>query len=301
MPTTYLGETCALAAAFTWATALVLFKRSGEHVPPLTLNLFKNYVAIFLLSATLLPMWLLQSPDPSDGPLSWGDHLLLLISGALGITLADTMLLYALNLVGVGLVTVAECTYSPLVFLFAFLMHAEPITRTDLIGGGLVLSGVFLSSTHKPPANRTRGQILLGSGLAVAAIALVSFAILLAKPVLVHTSLLSATLVRLLGGTVLLTLFLLASPNRRQHFAVFKPSRTWWTTVPAAVTGTYLSMVFWIGGFKWAKASVAAILNQSSTIIALILASVILKESFTRRKVVAAVLAITGVVVVARG
>ncbi|MCH7994212.1 MAG: EamA family transporter, partial [Planctomycetes bacterium] len=56
MDTDLKGEICALAAAITWATALVLFKRSGERVPPLPLNLFKNVTALILLVVTLAVM-----------------------------------------------------------------------------------------------------------------------------------------------------------------------------------------------------------------------------------------------------
>ena len=37
-----LGQACALAAALLWAVALVLFKRSGEKIQPLALNLFRQ-------------------------------------------------------------------------------------------------------------------------------------------------------------------------------------------------------------------------------------------------------------------
>ena len=53
-----------------------------------------------------------------------------------------------------------------------------------------------------------------------------------------------------------------------------------------------------MGGFKYTHASVAAILNQTSVIFALILATLILKEEFTWRKVVAATLALSGVVMI---
>ncbi len=36
------GEVWALLAALIWSVAVILFKRTGEEVPPLALNLFKN-------------------------------------------------------------------------------------------------------------------------------------------------------------------------------------------------------------------------------------------------------------------
>jgi drug/metabolite transporter (DMT)-like permease len=57
-------------------------------------------------------------------------------------------------------------------------------------------------------------------------------------------------------------------------------------------------MVCWIGGLKYTKVGVATILNQSSTIYVLILAAIFLKEPFTRRKLVASLVALAGIVLV---
>lgn len=61
--------------------------------------------------------------------------------------------------------------------------------------------------------------------------------------------------------------------------------------------GTYLAYMFWLAGFKYAEASINAILNQTTVIFAIILATVIVKERMTRRKVVSVALAVVGVLV----
>ncbi len=62
--------------------------------------------------------------------------------------------------------------------------------------------------------------------------------------------------------------------------------------------GSYLALIFWIAGMKYSQVGVAAILNQSSTIYILILAALVLGEPFTRRKLVASVLAVAGILLV---
>ena len=57
-------------------------------------------------------------------------------------------------------------------------------------------------------------------------------------------------------------------------------------------------MILWIAGFKYTYASIAAVLNQTSVIFAIILATVFLKESFSGRKYAAVVLAVMGVLLV---
>ena len=290
-----LGETLALSAAITWAIALVLFKRCGDSIPPVALNLFKSTIGIALLAVTLLAM--------GEGlsvlaPFQREDIYILIISGVLGIALADTIFLYALNLVGVGIISIVDCAYSPFAILFAFLMFSEKLTLYHYLGGGLILAGVFLSSRHPPPAGRTRREITLGVLLSLVAMAMVTGGIVYAKPVLEVAGfpLLWATMIRLLFGTVALALLALASPRRRIHWAAFRPANVWWLSVPASILGAYLSMVCWVGGFKYASASVAAILNQTSVVFALLLATWVLKEALTRRKLLAIVVALSGLV-----
>jgi drug/metabolite transporter (DMT)-like permease len=62
----------------------------------------------------------------------------------------------------------------------------------------------------------------------------------------------------------------------------------------ALIFGSYLSLMLWMGGMKYAKVSVAAVLNQLNTIFIVIIAAVVLKERLTVWKVAAFVLALVG-------
>ncbi len=293
--TSYLGEVYALGAAVTWAFALVLFKRSGESIRPLALNLFKNTVAIVLL---LLTLSALPAGDRSLGHLPTGDLVLLAVSGMLGIALADSLVFFGLRRIGVGLVTIADCTYTPSVVLCAVLLHGESLTPSDAGGAVLVLSGVFLASGHKPPVGATHRDLTIGMSSVVLAIVLMAFGIVMVKPILEESAIVPATLVRLVAGNALLAAMMLTSRRNREGFGVFRPSRAWVYCIPASFLGSYLSMMFWIGGFKYASSATAATLNQTSTIFALLFAWLLLKEPMTSRKLTAAALAIAGVLVV---
>jgi drug/metabolite transporter (DMT)-like permease len=302
-----IGQTCALLAAFTWASALVMFKRSGELVEPLSLNLFKNVVALICFGATLVAVPLVSRvlpgieqvsviPDLTDGDVQF-DAVILAVSGILGIAMADTIFFYGLNLIGVGLITIVDCSYAPFMVLFSAVLLFEELTLFEYLGIALIVSAVLLVAGAKPPENRTRGQLVLGVLCGLAAIALMAFGIVMAKPVLEQYSVIWATLVRLLAGTLVLALFVSVGPGRVKSWSVFKPDRVWRVMIPASIAGTYLALVFWVAGFKYTKASVAAILNQTSVIFAMILAAVYLKEPMTPRKIAAVVLALAGVVV----
>ena len=110
-----------------------------------------------------------------------------------------------------------------------------------------------------------------------------------------------AATIRLGAGTVALLLLGAASRNRKAVAGVFRPSPTWRFTVPASVLGSFLSYILWIAGFKYAAAAHVAILNQTSVIFAIIPATLVLNEPFTRRKGLAVSLAIAGILVVTFG
>ncbi len=108
-----LGSIFALGSAFFWACAVILFKKSGETFSPISLNIYKSVVGLFLVSVTML---LLGIPFFPDQPLN--NWVLLSLSGFLGITLADLFFFIALNRLGAGMAAVVECLYLPCVLFF---------------------------------------------------------------------------------------------------------------------------------------------------------------------------------------
>jgi drug/metabolite transporter (DMT)-like permease len=166
---------------------------------------------------------------------------------------------------------------------------------------GLVISGMLAAAGHTPPAGASRRQIVLGAVWGVLAMLTLALGIVIAKPVLEHTPVIWATTVRQLGCLGALLPIALVSRNRRDHLAVIRPNRDWRFMLPGAVLGSYLSLIFWIAGIKYAPVGVAAILNQSSTIYVLLLAAVFLREPFTRRKAAASLVALAGILLVTIG
>ena len=69
-------------------------------------------------------------------------------------------------------------------------------------------------------------------------------------------------------------------------------------SIPATILGSYLALIAWIAGMKYTLTGIAAIFNQSSTIFILLFATLFLREPVTRRKVLAAALAVAGILIV---
>jgi drug/metabolite transporter (DMT)-like permease len=288
-----VGELLALLTALIWAAAVILLKRSGESVPPFALNLFRVTVS----SALLLPTATLAG-QANVASASLADIARLVTSGVIGIAISDTLFHASLNRVGAGISAIIDCLYSPLTVLLAFLTLNERLSALQLAGMVLVLGGVFAAARHDPPHGVAPRQVAVGVAFGVLAMLALAIGIVIAKPALDRSPLLWAATVRQVGCLAVMLPAALASPYRRQALAALRPSRVWLHALPAAVLGSYLAMVCWIGGLKYTKVGVAAILNQSSTIYILILAAIFLKEPFTRRKLVASIVALAGILLV---
>ncbi len=288
-----LGEFFALGAAVTWAMAVILFKLSGERMPPLALNLFKTTLSLVLLVLTL---FVLGEPLLPDRPVA--EYVVLLLSGIIGITLSDTLFFYGLNRLGAGLNSIVECLYSPSIILLSFLFLPDAtLTLVDAAGLALILAALFLIASPRSEGAERKDMIV---GIACGAAAMVSLAVgvMMFIPIVAHVSVFWASAVRTFGAVLTLAALPLLRRDARHLFDCFRPSAVWMWSIPGSILGTYVALLFWTLGFKHASSSRAAILNQSNTIFVLILATIFLRESLTRRKLIAISLGIGGVVVV---
>ncbi len=291
-----MGELYALLTAVMWAAAVIFLKRSGETMPPFALNLFR-----IGLSSVALVITVVAAGQDLLYPAPLADYLTLFASGVIAIAVSDTFFLMALNRIGAGIMAIVDCLYAPSVVFFAFFMLGERLGPWQYAGMGLVILGVVIASRHEPPSGATAKQILAGVFWGICSMATVAFGIVLAKPVLARSPILWATTMRQIGALIVMLPTALAMRNRREVFSLFVPRRGWRYSIPGTLLGSYLALIFWIGGMKYSLAGIAAILNQTSSVYILIFASIFLKEPFTARKVAASVLAIAGIVMVTLG
>jgi drug/metabolite transporter (DMT)-like permease len=270
-----------------------MFKRSVDFVTPFALNLFKNSVAFFLLTITALAFRQVHAVvvPPKD-------LFLILMSGAIGIGVSDTVLFMALGRLGASRTALIDCLYSPFVILFSFFMLNEGLTLSAAIGGVLILSSVVLSSQRSFGEAITRKQFWTGCAFGVLAMATVAFAIILGQPLLHAYPLTWLSAVRMAGGLAALMVSLPFHPDRNSVYKVFAPQRAWRWMIVGTFLGSYLSVVSWVAGFKYSQAGVAALLNQTTTVFIVLFASLFLKEPMNRHKLLAVALAFAGVVII---
>ena len=300
------GELFSLASAATWAVGVILYRQLGTSLAPLPLNFLKNLVVLGLLLPTLP---LMHGLTPPDMPLA--DVLLSLASGVLGIAIADTLYFAALNRLGAARMGVIGNAYSPFVILLSFVFLGERLNAWQVGGFALVSAGVWLV-TRSPgtvvegppetplplPAGEPRARpapsALRGALVGLLAVALMAAAVVMVKRVLEQQPLGWVTWWRLVGA--LLGMLLLAALRGELRALLPRGALSRWRRlVLAAFVGQYLAMLLWLAGYKFTQASVAAILNETSSAFIVLLAWLWLREPLHRRAVAGVGLTLAGV------
>ena len=287
-----MGSAFALACAFFWAFAVILFKKAGESFSPIALNIYKSVVAMALIGITMLVLGIPFFPDTA--PRVWW---LLILSGFFGVTLADIFYFSCLNSLGAGMVAVVECLYLPAVLVFSYILLGERMGGIGIIGSALVLCAIILGAVplkDVTSGNFGKGQNLWGICAGILAMVFVALGIVIAKEVLDQADVFWATFVRVAAGLVGLVPIVIFHPERVRFVRELKFSKAWLNAFPATVSGNYIALVLWVAGMKYTSASRAAVLNQMSTIFIFILATVWLKERMTVQRLAAILLAVAG-------
>lgn len=289
MPVAHLGEICALLAPLAWSTALILYKRTDA--PAASMNLFKNALAVGLLSLTLLAI---GGGFPDDRSAS--DWVRLVVSALLGLALADTLLFEGLRRAGASRIAIVDTIYAPVVVVLSWLLLAETVTPAFLFGAAAIVAGLALATIRRGALRTETPEQWIGMAYGLGAIVCTALAVVLVKPVLERSELVEVTWTRLVIGVVGQAIWLRWRGGLGEALVAFRPAPLWRTLVPAAFIGTYLSLLLWLGGFKWADASVAAALNQMATVYILVQARVLLGEVLRPAQVVGALTAAGGAV-----
>ena len=292
----YLGQMLALLSSIIWAFAVILFRKSGETVHPIALNLFKNLLAIILILPT---MAIFHQSLILAVPLN--KYLIFLLSGILGMAIADTLFFMSLNKIGASLIAIVACTYSPFIITLSVIFLKESLAILQIFGAVLIVLAVLLTMRIKHIDHITRRTILLGILWGTLSNAATAVGIILIKPLLSTTPLLWATEIRLIGGFLSLLIVTLFLPMRRQIFMSLSTMKGLGYSIGGTIVGTYLAVIIWLAGMKYTSASIASALNQTSSVFVFLFAALILKEKVTLHRTLTITLAIAGVLLVFLG
>lgn len=299
---TIRGELAALSAALIWALSSTVYASIGRQISPLPLNLLKGLAAI---GFTLLTLAGRQSPE-----LNWSSVGLLVLSGAVGIGFGDTAFFESLNCLGARRGLLLEAVAPPLAALIAWLTLGERLPVLAYLGILLTVSGVAwvvvertppqvtpaaIASSNPREAHTKDALLLRGIGFgSLAALAQASGAVL-SRAALADTPVppLWSSLIRLLGGCAVLTLWLGARPQPGRFKALRSP-RLIGLIIATAFASTFLAIWLQQTALKYTAAGVAQAIGATSPLFVIPIA-LLLGDRVSPRAIVGAVIALVGV------
>jgi drug/metabolite transporter (DMT)-like permease len=295
-----IGEALSLGCAVAWAIGVIIYKRLGEQLPPLKLCLLKNLIVLGFIVATITVLVSPVAPLLGLAQLAYPDLsiqaiALTAVSGIIGIAVADTLYLRALNLLGASRMGIVGNLYSPFVIALSFIFLGERLTALQFVGFALVMLGVLL--VNGTPQSGTPDTPSQSKGILVGmiSVALMAVAIVMVKRILETESFWWIVLVRVAGAVLGLLALTSVWPSMRAMLSASGQPTRWGVLIVAAFVGQFLSMTLWLAGYKYADASVASVLNESASIFIVIFAVIFLKEAIDRRRVAGILVTFAGV------
>ena len=291
------GVLAALLAAFCWSVAVIIFKSASRFLSPLLIVVLKNSIAtlcfIILFFIFEIPFWV---PN-----LDTSDYYKIILSGVLGMGLADLLFIRALSQIGANRVAIVNCFEPGVIYVFSILMLGSFLTPWQLFGFIVVVVALLIISYEKDDTEIDSTIKKRGVLTQVFAVVLSSFGIVLIKPVLskLNTSIASqlwVTFFRLFPGFVFTWLIFVFQKNKYQLLVPLKNKLTCIKIIVGSGLGTFVALSFWIIGYaNIQKPPVASILGQTSVLFIIFLSYFFLNEKISKAKLGAMGVATFGV------
>ena len=291
--TNFQGEIAALAGASLWAISATVYSFVGTKIPPLLLNLTKGLIAIAFILLTFILTNYQFSAVNLFGIIG------LVVSGMAGIGIGDTAYFQALNRLGARKTLLLETLAPPITAILAFVFIEEKLNSTIWMGMIITITGIAWVISERNPEiiEEKNHKILAGVKWALVGVMSQAIGAVIARYTLLTTDIssLESTLIRLLGGTIIILIFM--TPQKKSILPFIKDiwsAKLALTITVTAFASTYLGIWLQQTAFKFAPAGIAQTLLATSPLFVLPL-MVALGEKISYRSLIGAVIALLGV------
>ena len=282
-----LGDFYAILTALCWSCGVIFFEIAGRVLNSLQISLLKNIVGVLGFIS-----FIIFQGDPFPDFIRQ-EYLILIISGIIGVAIGDILFLASLRRIGSSLSAIVSTGYTISIFILAFLMFGEVISLISYLGGLLVILGVIIGTIDRD-LKRTPKEILYGVLFGLLANLCTAYSVLLLRPIMDVHPVVPIALIRFSIGMIISAFGILYLNGKLALRETILKGFSNYNLLAGAFFGTFLSVIFWLAGFKYTLAGRAAIYNQLSTIFIILLASVFLNHHMNKRKWIAVSLALSG-------
>ena len=292
------GEFFALMAALFWSIAIVIFKSLSQKISPFLINALKNTIALICFIATLsiLGIPLLNSTFKSH------EYIIFIISGILGMGIADAIFIYSLSKIGANRIAILNCFEPIAVYCFTlFMLSTSSLGMLESIGFIIVIISILIISYEKDqddinPKVKKKGILLQIFALLCSALSMVMIKEILNDYRYDINLIIWIAVFRLFIGFIASWTIFLCLKNTIKLLAGIKEKTIIVKIITSSVFGTFMALGCWMIGQAYTeKLPLASILGQTSLIFILIFSWIFLNEKITKIRIIASVFAILGV------
>jgi len=293
----YFGVAAALSAAIFWSIAVVIFKSASDEISPFLIAALKNTIASVCFFVLFL---LIDIPIWYDG-FETLDYVRILISGILGMGLADIIFLYALSKIGANRIALVNCFEPVVIYVLSYIFLSTVLNNQQIFGFIIVIISILIINYENDIDGLNSSIKRRGIALQLLAVILSSIGIVLIKPVLLKVEnnimiQLWVTAFRLLPGIFVAWTIFMFQKNKMILLKPLKQSRLLKKIIIGSGLGTFVALSFWIIGYANIEhPPIASILGQTSVIFIILLSWIFLKEKITLIRLISMLFASIGV------
>ncbi|HAK95843.1 MAG TPA: hypothetical protein DCM87_12830 [Planctomycetes bacterium] len=287
------GELAALAAAFTWALTVCVYKRCGAGIPPRLLNFFKCAVAAACFAAAVAAL----RPAPPPDAEAW---ILLALSGVIGLAVGDTAFFAALARLGAQVTSVGWCMSPAFAAVIAWLALGETLNAAEGAGVALTIGAVcgvilFGAAADSPHAPLGRRVLVAGTAWVALSALCQGVGLVLQRDALQGNDPLLGSLIRLAPAVAVLGVLHRARRPAMRFRDLLAGRRRALALMTAAVLGTFVGVFLQSFSAKYAKAGVMGALLATFPLWVIPIARVWLKERTNWQTILCTVIAFAAI------
>ena len=291
------GEVLALMAALFWSIAVVIFKSLSQKISPFLINALKNTIALICFIITLsildIPFW--------NNTFTNQEYIKFIISGILGMGIADAIFIYSLSKIGANRIAILNCFEPIAVYLFTFLLLGTSLSTLESLGFIIVIISILVINYENDqddidPKIKKRGMLLQICAILCSALSMVMIKKTLDLHRIEINSIIWIAVFRLFIGFTVSWIIFLFLKNTKKLLSALNDKETIIKIIASSVFGTFMALSCWMMGQAYIeKLPLASILGQTALIFILLFSWIFLNEKITKVRVIASGFALLGV------
>lgn len=287
------GTAISLIAAFLWAIAINVYKSQSKEATPLAISTLKMLLSLVVMTVLVVMPYRVT---PFNMPLD--SILFLAASVTIGLVLGDIAYLTSQERIGVSYAYPIATTYPIATYILAILVVEEEILLSRFLGIILAVVGVMLISREQAAKhNRDRPKDFDKVGIVLAILTILCWSIgsVLLQLGVADVDPIDANFVRMIFGSGIIAPIFLGAI----HNGMPKPTkRATKIILIAAFFGMAAGSLLYTYAVKLVGATIAAVLGSVSPLFALPISIFFLKESYSYKSILGAILTVLGVILV---